>query len=101
MKTLILTYLWISLASMLCIMIVRIVLMRKLYRIKDEKIFAEGMGMEIFSALVCIPLPFNIPKQTEPATHELVKKINKLKNYYWWLVLGVILVLVGSIVSSS
>ena len=95
MKTLLLSYLWISVAAMLCIIIARVVLLKRLYALKNDLVFEGSVGMEILSGFISSLFPFKLAsKNKDPESETIVKKLNTLKNYYWWLGLAVILVLV-------
>ncbi len=94
-KTIAITYAIIFFISIFAIIITRLILIFRLYAIKDGKIFDKTAEGEIFSFLASMTLPFKIKEDlNDTKTLKIIRTLNKLKTAYWWLMFTLLIFIV-------
>ncbi|MBK9479644.1 MAG: hypothetical protein IPP56_09525 [Bacteroidetes bacterium] len=94
-KTIAITYVIIFFVSIFTIVITRLILIFRLYAIKDGKIFDKSAEGEIISFLASMTLPFKIKEDpNDIKTFKITQTLNKLKSAYWWLMLTLLIFIV-------
>lgn len=94
-KTIAITYVFFLFVTIFTIVITRLVLIFRLYAIKDGKIFDKTTEGEIFSFLASMTLPFKIKEDPKDIkTLKIIRTLNKLKTAYWWLMLTLLIFIV-------
>ena len=94
-KTIVITYAIIFFISIFTIIITRLVLIFRLYAIKDGKIFDKTAEGEILSFLILMTLPYTLKEDpSDTKTLKTIRILNKLKTAYWWLMLTLLIFIV-------
>lgn len=94
-KTIAITYVVLFFISIFSIVITRLILILRLYAIKDSKVFGSSVENEIVSFLASMTLPFKLTEEpNDQKTNRIIKTLNKLKTAYWWLMLTLLVFII-------
>lgn len=94
-KTFAITYVVFFFISIFAIIITRLILILRLYAIKDSKVFASSAENEIISFLASLTFPFKLTEEpSNQRTNKIIKTLNKLKTIYWWLMLTLVIFII-------
>ena len=94
-KTLVSIYPVFFFISVFSIIIIRLILIFRLYAIKGNNLFGHSAENEIISFLASMTLPFKLTE--EPKNHRansIIRTLNKLKTAYWWLMLSLVIFII-------
>lgn len=95
-KTFAITYVVFFLIGIFTIVLTRLILILRLYAIKDSKVFGSSAENEILSFLASITLPFKLTEEPKnQKTDRIIKILNKLKTAYWWLMLTFVIFIIA------
>ena len=76
------------------IIISRLILLLRIYAVRDKKIFDSSTVGEIIGFLASMTLPFKLKENPDDPTVRIVKVLNKLKTAYWWLMLTLLIFII-------